>query len=95
MQLSPRPDSIRRILCLFLLVSTLLAAVRTTLAADVDSEVDRPSTSPADPAPAPEGMAEQLELPKDDATYRASSEVAAYTDSDNVSVLTPSIGFGI
>ena len=35
------------------------------------------------------------ELPEDTATYRAASEVAAYTDTDHVQVLTPSIALGI
>lgn len=83
MQLSLRPDPIRRLCRHLLLMATLLCLVRATFAADGDSELDR--------APLPEG----LKAPEDSASYRASSEVAGYTDSDNVTVLTPSIGLGI
>jgi hypothetical protein len=93
MQLSPRPDSIYRVCQVPLLIATFLAAVWATRAADAadpDSS-DRPSSHAV-----PTGQeAGQQELPEDTATYRASSEVAAYTDSDHVTVLTPSIGLGV
>jgi len=86
MQLSPRLNSIQRTVRFFLLICAFLASVRSTSAADAED---------GDALEAPKVPEAEQTLPEDDANYRASSEVAAYTDSDNVTVFTPSIGFGI
>jgi hypothetical protein len=83
MQLSPRSASIARVCQVLFVIAALLSAVwapRAAAAADPDEPPD------------PEGVPA---VPEDTATYRAISEVAAYTDSDHVSVLTPSIGLGV
>jgi hypothetical protein len=88
MQLSQERKSIQRVCRLLLLVSAVLVCARGTQAADSEDP------DALDPAPKAAG-AEHREAPEDDAKYRASSEVAAYTDSDHVTVFTPSIGFSI
>ena len=86
MQLSPLSDSLHGVVRFFLLVCALLACVRAAPGAEEDTEeLEAPR------AAVPEGQAP----PEDDANYRASTEVAAYTDSDHVTVFTPSIGFAI
>ncbi len=86
MQLTGRPDSIVRVFRVLLLIAAFLASVWATRAAGAD---------PDDAEDSAELEIKPGHVPEDTATYRASSEVAAYTDTDNVTVLTPSIGFGI
>jgi hypothetical protein len=84
LQLSPRAASIARVCQVLVVVFGLFtAALAPRIAAA------------ADPAALPEHDHGPGEAPEDTATYRATSEVAAYTDSDDVDVLTPSIGLGI
>ncbi len=102
MQLKPcrRKTSHSRLLFAFAVAVVLAAMLRVQLARASDPDApDRPSTDSADTDERPHKKRSPAskDEPKleDTAIKRASMEMAAYNDSDHVTVVTPSIAAGI
>jgi Protein of unknown function (DUF3570) len=76
---------------LLLLVALLaLVVLPATARADKDNQGDPPAVTPKD-VPTPPIAKEQPSRPEDTSTKRVALEMSAYTDTDNVTVFTPSV----
>ncbi len=77
-----------------LAVIALLVAGAPPAWADKDNQGDPPAVTPKD-VPTPPIAKEATTRPEDTSTKRVALEMSAYTDSDNVTVFTPSVNASI
>jgi Protein of unknown function (DUF3570) len=100
MQLTARPRRTSHIRHLLLLIAATLAVatakVKPAVAADTsDDEEERATSTDRPEKPSDKKKKTDEKLPEDTAIKRVGTEMAAYDDTDHVTVLTPSIHGGI